>query len=976
MSELRRTVDEIRFLLQESVIALTDHLQECASDYASGCHEVNVRLRKCEAFLNQGLRSEALHFAEIAPNLLDQVGLLDFPEIADWNEVVAMYDLDKPEPLLLDVAATLNEAYALQEPVQRLLDQHRLYALARSPLPQRLKVLRSLYEIDHSAGHWDGDIREMERVRFREIEQESRTAVSKADVDRLKILVGEVTNSPWLESVPEKLLRDLKQRGSGVARNQAREQLEYLAVQLHGAHAAMDLVGARGLRDAWKNHAKTAQLSAQEDLAQQVAPILAWIEDDDRKEAVEKSYRRAILDLEQGLDDDSLDSTDLKQLGNAVEKCGRGMSEPLKMRYRSRLNNVSFAEMRRNRLRIGAMIGGILAIVVVIGVGVYFANTAEKGRKMLAAAERFIEDNRLDEAKELLDRHAAGDLSEPVLQVKKRLSDAVQKEHDRQTELAAALDKARTFKNSVECEAALKQARELARSSEEKVAVGQLESAWIDHRDAEASKNERQFRGYLESTTGQLVELDRLALVPNSEVAIQQLSDEVTKGMSDMRALESHVATESVSQAKLLDSRFMAFQKARAEAKRKDELLADLVRLSLILPAESAVETQIAEFREGLVQFVRLFPTDGRSKGFQVAGNADVIRAVFAKQIQTAAWKRFWPADTAEVETRRQNCSQLLTDYPSTPDGEVLTAYERFLKSLLWRENGDEDSDQSVKSRIRTLFSGKLVREGHMLRTTNGTCYYLEKEKDFSGSQKANFKFLIGFNGETDQAKEVDVESLVSPKTNAPPQSKIADRVWNTVSDVKLQDWDTFLKDLSVSLVAAKDIDPFLRYFLLLRTLEFASQGNSLLARELQSYLKEMSDGEMDLSVSWMNPKDSAARGSRQLAAVLIRHAAAVEEAWKRAAVEQQKLSNDLFRESWPIGWIERDKDRRWALRSQWSADQKYLLFCASGSADGKKRYWQEVGTFEGTASKLNIAANSELAEGTLVFATRQSVRP
>jgi len=89
MADLRRTIDEIRSLMQDEVIELTAQLEQLASEFAQGCREANERLRKCEEFLNQGLRAEALHFAELAPNLLDQVGMLDFPELAEWSDFLA-----------------------------------------------------------------------------------------------------------------------------------------------------------------------------------------------------------------------------------------------------------------------------------------------------------------------------------------------------------------------------------------------------------------------------------------------------------------------------------------------------------------------------------------------------------------------------------------------------------------------------------------------------------------------------------------------------------------------------------------------------------------------------------------------------------------------------------------------------------------------------------------------------------------------
>lgn len=134
MTDIRRTVDEIRFLLQDEMIDLTDQLRQCATDYVQQCREANIRLRKCEEFLNQGLRAEAIHDAEIAPNLLDLVATLDFPEREQFIQLLIAYSQPRPEPLLLDVAARLNEAYALHEPLERLLERHRLYALARCPL--------------------------------------------------------------------------------------------------------------------------------------------------------------------------------------------------------------------------------------------------------------------------------------------------------------------------------------------------------------------------------------------------------------------------------------------------------------------------------------------------------------------------------------------------------------------------------------------------------------------------------------------------------------------------------------------------------------------------------------------------------------------------------------------------------------------------------------------------------------------------
>jgi hypothetical protein len=970
MTDLRRTVDEIRSLLQEEVIPLTDHLQQCADEYAEGCHDVNLRLRQCDEFLNQGLRSEALHFAELDPKLLDQVELLSFSESSAWAEVVSMYTLERAEPVLVSVVAKLKEAFAIQEPMQRLLDQHRLYALARCPLIQRLRVLRALADADPNSTHWETDVRDMERARIREIEVESRKAGADGDVDRLKSLVVELNSVEWREQIPPSLLKDLKQRGGHVARSQAREQLELLAVALHGAQASMDIVLARMMRESWNENAKLAQLSEQDMLLEQVGPILAWIEDEDRKAIAEQQYHQAVQDLERGLENESLDSTELMRLRGVVEKCGRGMPQLLGMKYRNRLSNITIGETRRNRLRIGGSVAGIVAVVAVIGFSVYYGMAAEKTRRFLATVDSLIDEQRLGEAEQLLDGNGAVSNSERALKVKRKLADAMQAERDRTLQFEAALQKVRSAKAAAEIEVALKNARELARTSEEKVSIGKLEEEWIERRDAVLAENERQFQEHASAATAKLLSLDRLLTVTGSDPEVRQLSDELTGELASLRVLQSEVAPESASQIDLLDSRFAAFRKAHAEVKKKEQLLMKLAQSALILPTMGETESKVKDYREQLTQFTLAFPDDSRTNGFRTAGNADLIRAVFSRQERFETWKRFWPANSSEVATRRRDCDQLLVDFPSNPDRELIARYQSFLKSLEWREIGDENSDQAVKSRLRALFSGVLIKEGHLLRTKTGTCYYLEKEKDLTGSFKVNFRYLSGFNGETEAVKDLEVDTLVSPKTTAPPQSVIANRVWESVSTVALEDWDTYMQDLVISLEEAKEIDPFLRYFLLLQTLEFAARGNFFLGAELESCLNELHDPDMDLSVSWMDPVDPATKSSRQLASNLLKRATGVEAIWKRAAAAQQKLESDLLQKSWPVGWLERDSGQKWILRSNWTDERKHELFCASPPAENGTRHWINVGSFQAGGGNLKIPANSELLEGTIVFAT------
>ena len=80
MSDHQRLVDDIRSFLHSSDQTLTDTVKELASSHVSACQEVNARLRRCADFLQQGLRSEAIHLAQADPVLLDDLAVLDFLE--------------------------------------------------------------------------------------------------------------------------------------------------------------------------------------------------------------------------------------------------------------------------------------------------------------------------------------------------------------------------------------------------------------------------------------------------------------------------------------------------------------------------------------------------------------------------------------------------------------------------------------------------------------------------------------------------------------------------------------------------------------------------------------------------------------------------------------------------------------------------------------------------------------------------------
>jgi hypothetical protein len=150
MADYHQIVDQIRGVVQSTDLTRSERLESMATTYAEACVEVNQRLGRCQRLLQQGLRSEAIQLAETEPRLLDAVSTLDFPERADWDELVGIYAMAAAPKLMVEAASFLNESYAEEEPLLVLLLTHRRLSMQRAPLRSRIGVMRKLASQDRT----------------------------------------------------------------------------------------------------------------------------------------------------------------------------------------------------------------------------------------------------------------------------------------------------------------------------------------------------------------------------------------------------------------------------------------------------------------------------------------------------------------------------------------------------------------------------------------------------------------------------------------------------------------------------------------------------------------------------------------------------------------------------------------------------------------------------------------------------------
>ena len=190
-------------IAQRPDIANDGEIEELAEEFAELCTDANSRLGEIRQLLGKGLRAEAVSRAQRDPDLLELVMALDFLFLTRWNELCNQSNVPLAPLLARETAGDLNEAYTAQQPLEGLLSQHRLLALAKASLRDRLLVLRQISDKDPNNDAWTKDIVTLEKSRVRELESDVESAGAKKDLTEVANLHREINITRWQVPIPE-----------------------------------------------------------------------------------------------------------------------------------------------------------------------------------------------------------------------------------------------------------------------------------------------------------------------------------------------------------------------------------------------------------------------------------------------------------------------------------------------------------------------------------------------------------------------------------------------------------------------------------------------------------------------------------------------------------------------------------------------------------------------------------------------------
>lgn len=292
MADYQAITQGIKSSLRGGARNPTDELNDLAAGYAGLCREANMRLRRCSEYMQLGCSAEARHLADCQPKLTQLVKALQFPESSAWNDTCVRLGLPLAPVLLTEHVDELQKALAAEQTLRPLLARHRVLALAKSPVAERLSVVRLLVKHDGQSACWIEEAQRLESVRLQEIQAAVVRAEKAGDVETLTRIHDELTTQTWQTEVSSELLERLQPLANERHRAAATTEMTALATALLTPDAlTSDAAAARQRMNRWQELERNFPDALDAETCQAVrAAIQSNASSDQKRRATEESH--------------------------------------------------------------------------------------------------------------------------------------------------------------------------------------------------------------------------------------------------------------------------------------------------------------------------------------------------------------------------------------------------------------------------------------------------------------------------------------------------------------------------------------------------------------------------------------------------------------------------------------------------------------------------------------------------------------
>ena len=976
MLDYQRIVDDVRVALMNNADAADDFLQAVAADYSLAIDEANQRLSACGALLRKGLRSEAIQLSEIEPNLLDVVEILDFPERDTWNELLFLRSLSVPASLMLDVAANLNEAYAIDRPLATLLERHRLLAMSRGPMKLRMETLRKLAAADPDNSIWEDDVRTFEEERIKELQREVPAAIFRGNAAALDALAAELEDTVWRTAPPVALLQQVTSARSQEMREQGVEQLRRAADQLNSMYAAFDVDGGHAAKSQWEQLYSVWGQFAPAELPESVGAALDWLREQDALAAQSARHKRAVGQFVEAVNARKpaaelyrlrRDAAREGEIPSSVEEC-----------YQAALE----AQARDARLKVRVVTAIVAALVLVlagvIGLFVWQSFGEQKVNRALAILKPLVRDDAQDERNannftdarnnlNELDRGVAADSR--IKEITQKV-DSWLKEWDR-------LNKG--FKDALAHVQDMIDKKELDAAEDSLKAIKPITAAQQQQITDAKAEIKRMRDGVQEGVDKQFTaKLDKL------EDRLGKIQDEFTKDpQGNLKTCDAQVETLKSEHTALEreNPQISAAAKQRSKKFRDDldhwQVVRDPIEKQLeferaiLTPACSDCQT----FETVLNEYVRKFPNSSRVESF---------RKVAAKEPPLWKWVSDWSQMVQSVG--RRNCATFdkksateqavklrtlldaggLTGWPNT---DAFRQRLPCLDAISHRSQGEGKGIESLKP----VLEREVVSNVSMLTDARGRRYYLQNPPQWFHKGDLESETTYGFDYAVDfepSQKHTRIQGGDIKDRGEAPQQKTAKALGEEIDRISDTNWDASFCRMIDIVLRDKESEPLLMHYFLHAILEAGCDGSPCFDKGFRGMREIVNASGISLEVNWVDPENREAETQRHVAdAELVRLRGMLDAAKKAADAQTNKVGEPIGAELNCVGWLRKVSAGGWECLVRPDCKESGNLYVARIDEQNPKTVvFTPAGSIDQGKAVINPAAGAALVEGRPVY--------
>ncbi len=982
MIDYQRIVEFLRDFRATPGQAVTDEVRRDAADYAQLCAQANDRLRQCSALVQQGLRSEAIHLANEAPNLLELVAALDLPDAASWAEFCQHNDLPVAPPLQMERASQLNDAYGQEEPLDRLLRRHRRLALSHAPIKDRLETMRQIREIDTGSAFWEKDIRDFEIVRMRELRIAFAAALEHHDAQAVMTLSAEVMQSPWLEPVGKDLLAAAHGAEERLRIMTTDASLRSLLARLRSAFAAREHATCASLVQQVRQLLADTKQGVSEQTATELNPIIAWIAQEDelahRRHAIAKAQKH----LADALDADAPEPT-IEAACQKLRDFGEPIPPELEERRQAKLQGRVKAAQRRYRLVLAGIAG--MVVVLLLGGYLYFRSDLASGwaRKIhdanvarnLTLAQQLIQEQ---------ERRAPEFSQSPSVVEAKQQTAQLQQDCERDSLLYQPLLSTLTQQQQRSA-ADLAGAQSLgvnellatARADDQSVEEGKAGKPliWVD--------TGNKLAGAIAALEQQARQL-RDAADRKAQAQAQTLTEQLDRISVDA----AHPAKEAVAALNALGNDLSPLRKAAGLGKdasdavtavatkfddKRAALTKDLDQDQQLLALRGRAVSADAWQKE-LEAFVTRFPDAPQSKEFTRAidlltGSA-AIEALHSLQDGWANQLIITSEDMARK--RLQELQAYTAANPRSPYLDAIKGYTQYLT-----QGADALAVKSTWLQgFRELLTSPMMADLKYVTVSDGTRYYVLgdfKPKTFRVNERLSLTFDAVDPADLTKRRTITVSpplTLVTEKPLPVPQAKFIETLSPQLKQISPDNWDSFAIPVVEQLLKDKEMDVVVRSILLQQTLHTSVQVAGWgFGGIYDPALRDLARHEVE-NIVWYDPQKPVPQATVDA----LQHIAG---AIPKSDVALQALRDNrakLFKIVTPsfttTGALMRDESGNWAIYPSGTVEEGSSVWAAGPlpKAADQPAPLLRVARYSKGKYAVDSTVASALPEGTMVF--------